>query len=371
MIARAALLVALTPGCSIVFGLEAPQRSVDGGVIDGETDALTCYGSGIIRFCPVTAVELATTLTDNIDTSTDPMCRPESTEYCVLAAEELSVAQAPVIRVTGGRPLVLVGTRTVAVSVVIDVGSYLMSNLDKVGPGEGLAAQCAGATVAGNGVRNAGGGAGGSFGARGGTGGSGGMSGGAGGQAANARPAPTELRGGCRGSDGGIGGDMAQVAGGNGGHGGGVVYVIAGASISVAAGATLFAGGQGGRGGVVGGSGGGGGGSGGLIGLDAPSISCAGTLSANGGGGGEGGAKVSGSGQNGASALDLMARAPGGTGNPDAGDGGDGTLDPNNDGEAGMVGPNDAGGGGGGGGGVIKVYGGGSVSGCAVSPAPT
>jgi hypothetical protein len=68
-----------------------------------------------------------------------------------------------------------------------------------------------------------------------------------------------------------------------GGVGGGAIQISAGASITIAAGAFVHAGGSEGQPGCL--NGGGGGGSGGAILLEAPSVSIAGSLAANGGAG--------------------------------------------------------------------------------------
>ncbi len=369
---RAALLLLLVvPGCTQVFGLEPPRRGVDSGVVD--TDApddsmsVACYGAGLVKVCPRDVPALVE-LTGDLDTTTDPRCSSDSNVFCVIVATQVQVNAATSVGVSGSRPLVVLGTDTVEISTTFGVGSYLGPMGLKVGAGEGTPEQCGTAPVgASSAIADAGGGAGGSFGGRGGDGGASG-GGTAGGISLPPRPAPTVLRGGCPGGDGG---DVVSTNGGAGGHGGGALYVIAGSSITITSMGILFAGGAGGAGGAQGGGGGGGGGSGGFIGLDAPSITCQGFLSADGGGGGEGGATLSGNGAPGSSsAANPTVRAPGGTGNQYGGDGGRGSLGTFVDGDDGLVG-GDGGGGGGGAAGVIKIYGGGSAAGCMASPAPT
>ena len=129
-----------------------------------------------------------------------------------------------------------------------------------------------------------------------------------------------DMRGGCAGQAG-DGTDIFSPPG----SGGGVVYLLAGNSITLQSGAIINASGAGGTSPGTG-RGGSGGGSGGMIVLSAPTISANGSfILANGAGGAEGGGGSSGTGANGSEPTETMPLIPasGGTGNQ-GGDGGDG-----------------------------------------------
>lgn len=379
LIAPGALLalVTATSGCSRVFGLDSPHKRADASVVDDNTadapwdapmfDGQMCYGTALLSICPATEPTGTIDINSDIDTGADARCSSEVSAHCAIMADIVSVSQN--IVVTGPRPLVLLGVSSVTINVFVDVGSRRLldggGNVigDKVGPGEGSQADCGVAPAGAADANGAGGGAGGSFGGKGGNGAVGdGGAGGVGGVALAASGAPTNVRGGCRGGTGGMGTDP----GGGGGHGGGAVYIIS-ELIQIGPNGVILAGGQGGYGGDLK-AGGGGGGSGGLIGLDAPTISCVGRLSANGGGGGEGGGGADGPGDHGLSSSDPQNAPDGGAGNAQGGDGGDGSYGLVIDGQAGGI-DSDGGGGGGGGAGFIKLYPPRSLGGnCGVSP---
>lgn len=285
--------VALLCGCDRVFGLEreldamAPQRCF------GENGP---NGNGLVEFCIDGLLEDEYVLPQDVDT--DELGMPEctaivtqmdldSTEICVIAANNIRVQGAPSLH--GGRPLVLVARKvlTVDAGTSIDVASHL----NKVGSGSPQAI-CAQTNNGAPGTNGGGGGAGGGFNGTGGAGGNGLVA--LGGAQPPAIALSNGIRAGCRGGRGGNGNSGVQ--GGQGGQGGGALYLIAGERIEMSG--IINASGEGGGGGARaptnggGGAGGGGGGTGGLIGLDAPRvvIGANARLAANGGGGGGGGA---------------------------------------------------------------------------------
>jgi hypothetical protein len=294
-----------------------------------------CYGTGLFTTCmpePNTLLRVTTAVT--IDTSTT--CDAIVDGACVWARAEIIVDLGARIDVTGSRPLVLLGAKTIAIAGVVDGAS---KQGGKIGPGAGSAPCTIQATPF------TAGGAGGSFAGRGGDGGNG--EDGNGIASAGIALAPA-LRAGCAGQSGG------QPKPGGGGAGGGAIYLVSGNSIAISG--RIDVSGAGGTGGAPGDRGaGGGGGSGGFIALDAPSIEVTGALVANGGGGAEGGGSSS-TGNNGGDGG--AALAAGGANAGSGGDGGSGSFGialrggdgrENNSDEAG-------GGGGGGGAGVIRVF---------------
>lgn len=363
------LLASTSTGCKQVFGLDEPMRadaSVDVAIDMPSPDARTCFGAGLLSECvPADAPELVV-LSSNIDTMTDPRCGSASDDHCVIRAEAIELPAQTTVIATGARPLVLVARDAIHINGTLDVSSRRVSMflgfVEQVGAGSAGAALCTGALTGTANGAGGGGGAGGSFGGQGGDGGIGDDSnGGAGGTPGPAVTPLLSVRGGCRGTRGG-GAGTAMGAGG--GAGGGVAYLIAGASIEIKG--AIHAGGMGGYGGDVE-VGGGGGGSGGLIVLDAPSITNAGVLTANGGGGGEGGGGTN-VGSNGASAIDHTQAAGGGANVPGGGNGGAGSFGSTLRGGDG--GTADSGGGGGGGGaGLIRTYPSQALSGLVSPPA--
>lgn len=331
----------------------------------------TCFGSagGLVEpcFAPADVPAGAVALTADIDTDASNLCSTvvKNTTACVVAGASISIANGVTVRATGSKPLVLLATGgAITVDGTIDVASHVALPTP---PTPGASANFAGCD-AGTVPNNGGGGAGGSFGSLGGNGGNG-RNVAASGGAAGATQVPNALRGGCPGQDG----DGAANFG-PGGASGGAVYLIATTSVAIGAAGAINASGAGALNGFLSGSvGGGGGGSGGLIGIDAPAITNAGNVFANGGGGGEG------SGQNnpavrtlqhcGDDPADIAAAAGGSLGSTNGGDGGSGGAAAAS-GLSGLNGSATGGGGGGGGGvGVIRVFGG--TLGGNVSPPPS
>ena len=333
----------------------------DGGV---ETigDGSLCYGTGLVVACFTAPPMGMQTLASNVSVNTEssPQCQTvaNSTDWCVIAAQSITINAGVTVAATGARPLVLIATETLTVNGSIDVASHRNAN---VGP----AADAPGCN-AGGAPTGTSGGAGGSFGGVGGNGA--GINGNAG--MAGAALTPTTLRGGCSGQVGANDGS----AGGARGRGGGAVYLIANTSIFV--GGLINASGSGGGGGGTGESaGGGGGGAGGFIGLDSPMIMVSGVAVANGGGGGEASGTLS-TGEAGDDPTNPTMPALGGAGMSGFGtDGGNGAFTTTLNGanastSCGTCGAPSAGGGGGGGAGIIKRYRASSIGGTGVVSPP-
>lgn len=207
------------------------------------------------------------------------------TTYAVLFTRAFSVQNQLVI--TGGAPLIVAARDVVTVTASINLnGSSVNSGPGALSTGVGIGS--VGATFV-NQERESSGGGGGSYGSLGGPGGTGDPTvipaGASGVRYGNVFSDPL-----VGGSVGGAGGDTTT----GGGGGGGALQISSPVSISIASTATINAGGGGGSGGGAGLSGGGGGGSGGELFFEAPTITNAGTLVANGGGGGGGGSGGSG-----------------------------------------------------------------------------
>jgi hypothetical protein len=322
-------LLVLATGCRQIFGLDSPSGDGGGGP--------ACYGTGLVQVCfsavPTGDVPLPAT----IDTGASTLCSTDVTSggagLCVVGAQTIEVAAATAVVASGTKPLVLVGVDSITISGRLDASSGRSSH----GPAADFTG-CNAATTPGS----SGGCAGGSFAGTGGHGGDPGRS-----DAGGVLAAPAMLHGGCPGASGG--------GGTRGGHGGGAVYLISPAQISV--GDQIDASGGGGDGGDGNTRGGGGGGSGGMIGLDAPTIALTGIVFANGGGGGDGAGTTA----EGDPGRDPSSgnKASGGSGGSMGGDGGDGGAGTTPDGGAASDGSAGVGGGGGGGGavGAIKTYG--------------
>lgn len=156
---------------------------------------------------------------------------------------------------------------------------------------------------------------------------------------------------------GGSGGGGAVDTGALGGGGGGAVQISAGVEIEVASGGTIDASG-GGATPTGPGEGAAGGGSGGAVLLEAPRVTIAGSVAANGGSGGAGGLCATGAtsdceGMAGVDGAPEPVPAPGPAAAGDGGRGGDGS---GRDGIPGDGGAAENGGGGGGGGGRIRIH---------------
>jgi hypothetical protein len=355
-----AMTVLLT-GCDLLFSIDHLDDA-DAGIGDGVSIDATCLGIGLLSgICVEGGGDIA--LTTAINTTGDGRCRKVPQDngptLCVIDGERISVSEF--VQVTGDSPLVLIATKSVAITGAIDASS----RAGRVGAGAQLG--CAGG-VGTNGGTGGGGGAGGSFGFIG-AGGAAGQQGGfttsPGGMAKPVVP-QTAVVGGCGGGSGGVAGAASPAAPG---AGGGAIYVIAGDMIHLAATASINASGGGGAGGTTAGGGGAGGGAGGFIALDAPMIVLDGLVFARGGGGGGAGGSSTG-GYAGADPSSPTTGTPGGAAGANGGRGGDGCGAP-----AGQQGGNAyssayGGGGGGGGCGRIRLYG--TLTGMGtLNPAPT
>jgi len=368
-------LLAVSPACSQILGIEDFSLGGDAAIgIDASgPDAQLCYTATLAPFCLTSPPTGAKTLDTALDTSMPTTCTEViaqttmgAPELCVIAATSITVSST--VTVSGTRPLMLLATDTISVGGTLDASSRRGV---RVGAGANDPT-CSAGTAPLNNASAAGGGGGGSFAPPPATKGSNGGDGNVGGLLVNNNgvsgaalaAAPTYVRGGCKGQDGG---DVsATVQGGIGGAGGGAVYLYAGTSIDVAG--NIFASGAGAAAAGLH-AGGGGGGTGGLIALEAPMITVGGILAANGANGGSGGeATVGAVGADGATTLystqpAAAVNAPGGNG----GRGATGAAVPvvAGNGTAG----GGAGGGGGGGFGIIWVKG--TFTGTQVSPAIT
>lgn len=315
-----------------------------------------CVGAGLLHECFASRPSGTVTLKGTLSTDATGACSPDFAEVCVIAGDSILVTDTAVF--TGARPIVLVGSTIVQVTSTgtIDASSHLGG---AAGAGNGTAL-CGGTKPA-----HLGGGGGGSFTTRGGNGGKGILNGSVGGISDEADPDPMVLRSGCDGQDGDFSGTP-----GDGGKGGGVLYIAAGEQIDIQG--HVLANGAGGHAGVAN-SGGGGGGAGGMIVLDAPEIDVGDSafVVAVGGGGGEGGGLMPGaSGEDGHG--DGTPGAGGAGLSTFGGDGGAGSsIDNGTDGGDNTSGPSLTGaGGGGGGGGAIRVYGTFQAAKATITPPP-
>lgn len=339
---RALAMISLLAACSFrstaTGSVDAsPQTPTDARPVD--TLPANCFGTGLdVRICLKTLpdADFHVSSTRTIDTTGGAPCEPGISQFCVIAGTTIQIDQGSTLGVSGTRPLVLISTSQLGVDGVLDVASHLATP-PRVGPGAD-SPLCHAETAA----TTRGGGSGGSLGTKGGNGGP------MGGAMAGAALVPTTLQGGCKGSDGADGGGQL-------GHGGGSVYLIA---TSISVNGSINASGESGAGSVNDGRGGGGGGSGGMIVFDTPMLSVApgAQIFANGGGGGEGTGGLDG--KDGTDASGPGAGGVGGSTGSTGGDGGNGGAG-TADGMPGGPGSNvntEGGGGGGGGAGIIKVF---------------
>jgi hypothetical protein len=371
---RVLLVVAVMglPACNSILGIGGFQLSPadagqdafvpqDAPKLDGL--GAMCMGSGLLNVCfdpPSTDVILGA---GTLDTDTDARCltrpQPSGGTVCTIVGSNVTVTGTVIV--TGSRPLVIIATTmiTIANAAVLDVSSTTVAPI-RNGPAAGLT-PCAtgtdGTAVSSNG------GAGASF----------SFNGGAGGRGKDLTvtlPGPvvgvTSVRGGCAGGTGA--GNQAGLVGGVGGAGGGAVYLIAAASIVVTG--NIYASGAGGAGGLQR-RGGGGGGSGGLIGLEAPTITVTGTVTANGGGGGGGGGATTASllGDDGTTYSYNVSAQGGARVQSNGAIGGNGASVSSPNGNAGGNNANYGAGGGGGSVGLVWVKG--AITGNKISPSPT
>jgi hypothetical protein len=271
-------------------------------------------------------------------------------DLAVLHVDALTVASGANVIITGSRPFVIVAGGDVVVDGTLDAGSHGATP----GPGGAGTGSGSGAGAAGVHGTNASdtGGAGAGYGEAGANGGT--MTGcvvmTASGGAAFGDAAITQLVGG---SGGGLSSGTACLPLDVGGGGGGALQISSATQIVIGATGQINAGGGGGTGGTDCNSGTGdvnsaaGGGSGGAIVLQAPAISNAGVIAANGGGGGGSSATSMGSGMPGQDGQLGSMLALGGTGPvAQGGAGGTGGGPPTVGGDA-VCGYNAAGGGGG------------------------
>jgi hypothetical protein len=372
---RSLWLVILLNACGSVNANVPDGGADDVDASDPPVGANPCLGGGFVQLCltELPRDPLVIEASKQIDTDKDSRCTsfsPANPAWCVISATRISIAAGATLSAVGNRPLVLAATEALQIDGTIDVASHLVGNQHTRGAGA-MPSDCAGSV----GASYPGGGAGGSFRSRGGAGGS--VPGMAGGGVASAAAVVTKLRGGCSGGNGGV---ADPNPGGEGGAGGGAVYLLA-PSITVAGTGVINASGSGGTTAPFDSStGAGGGGSGGMIGLDAPAIHLAAgaRLFANGGGGGEGsGCPIAGQNTDGANGQDPRSPtvpALGGRQEPNGGDGGDGALSTTDgargaDGVGGCsFGVAGGGGGGGGGGGAIVFHGAVTDAGAQISP---
>jgi hypothetical protein len=347
-------------GCTALFNVQH---------IDPPIDAAPCQFSQLVDTCALGDPSLwqpavSVTNGETADATLFDVYRMvtiDGVDVKVVAVQSLYIQAGAGLAVTGARPFVIVSYG----DVMID-GTLRDSGSSRT-PGEcGPSGGAAGIADAGGG----GGGGGGAFGGAGGGGGSGDSDGAhaAGGPGGTANTAVGRLVGGCPGGDGGAGGTMP---GGKGGDGGGAIALVSRTSLEI--GGVIVAPGKGGRGGVGNGvtqpfyaTGGGGGGTGGMIYLEAPQITGAGSLLANGGGGGEGGA--GGDGRDGTDGDTTGSGGAGGENN--GGDGGAGGSASHPGGYSSTDYKAGAGGGGGGGVGRIVIAGTSMITGT-VSPSPS
>ncbi|HET7505184.1 MAG TPA: hypothetical protein VFK02_29400 [Kofleriaceae bacterium] len=365
---------------SMDSGASATVDAAFDAMLAASPDAPACV-PGFLDLCaqaPPT-INLDVSTGQALNTDSDPRCRtfpqPGGSAVCLIYVSNASIAAAGSLTVTGSRPLAIASTSTITIAGTLDVGS----RGTQVGPAADSTA-CMFAAIPELDPGGAGGGAGGTFTLAGGDGGQGDDddSRGQDGKALPGRHGTsatiTVLRGGCRGQAGGDEStDVGAGNGGSGGHSGGALYLVARQSITIPG--TIRATGARGEGGQTQ-SGGGGGGSGGLVVIEAPTITVAGQISANGGGGGQGGGRVGTTdftGQPGTDGALGATPATGGFGanNNDVrfstgGAGGAGTTGATA-GTVSIVG----GGGGGGAAGVIKLLGTPTLGGSTISPPPS
>lgn len=249
--------------------------------------------------------------------------QPGQPPAVILYVGALTIDTGATLRVIGARPAIIAGDGTISISGTIDASSHIaVTDMNthasgNVQLGAGANQVCTAASGRSGSPAppsaGSGGGGGGSFYGMGGVGGSGDNNNAPGGAAGGTVGAPSTVRGGCAGGSSGAAGAAAvapasQATVSVGGAGGGGIHLWSNKAIAISG--DVLATGAGGAGSMQGaGCGGGGGGSGGYIGLEAPSVTISGDLSANGGGGGGGGAisSFSGNGSDGRAGSDPAA----------------------------------------------------------------
>lgn len=361
--------------CSFPRPPDSPQ-DVDGPApdsgssSDGAADSpIASCKPGFIDFCsepaPTQALVISGSVT--INTDTDARCRVKAQtgapEICALFFTRFETSAAAVVSLRGGRAVAIVASEELVLRGVLDLGARAADAAPA-----GALLSCAHDRAAEADAGGGAGGAGGSFGGRGGDGGDGDIdtSTGADGRAFGGRAAAavplTALRGGCTGQ---LGGSNQNPPFGDGGRGGGAVYLTA---PRVSIGGTINVSGAGGRGGLSGQeTGGGGGGSGGMVLVEGAVVTVSDALLvATGGGGGQGGhpSRFGADGEDGGSS----APARGGNLSGSGGAGGDGAV--TSDAAIGVA--SGAGGGGGGGAvGYLRILSKSATVGAGVTAAPT
>ncbi|MGE5184740.1 MAG: hypothetical protein ACM31C_21860, partial [Acidobacteriota bacterium] len=318
------LVLLAATGCRQIFGLSDPidaggPGGGDGKPKDGMTvdvpvfDGPNCYGEPGWQVCLSSPPSGPVSLPANVDSEGVTVCattQPTSwsgagqPHACFVIGTTITVSSS---YATGNYPLVLVASDSITIGD-LDISAHGTAGADP-GAGGNPNGACSFGTTPQTDGSGGGGGAGATLATQGGDGGSGNAAAASGGTASPGG-APSRLRGGCRGQNGGDGGGLTH---GSGGNGGGAVYLVAGNTITITGSINASGAGAGGAG-VFGGGGGGGGG--GMIVLDAPSIMASGAvLIANGGGGGAGGTSAA-SGGNGSTPSTQAATtaAAGGTG---------------------------------------------------------
>lgn len=357
------LAIVVVAGCGFPRPLDVNPDATQ--IDSGSAGDPICFGS-FVHVCFPSASVLPTTPTTFGDTDIDTdatddtsLCDQHNDQkhrYCVVVTAGLTLLPAKTIIAHGSKPLVLLSSRTLDISVGrVDVSSQ-RTGPDRAGAGANPSEPGACSFVTAPIAPALGGGAyGASFGSRGGIGGSSNPPSGSHGVPGSPLVGfPASLRGGCKGGDGAV---LGTVPEGRGGNGGGAVALVAAEQIRLG---QINASGAGGHGGpATATSGGGGGGSGGMIIVDTPlplGTDPATKLWANGGSGGQGGSPTTaGDDGNASNAPDLFA--PGTNGSDIAGgDGGNGSIaaDPGISGRD--PGRSDGGGGGGGGGGAGFIH---------------
>jgi hypothetical protein len=264
---------------------------------------------------------------------------PDKTEVGVFVVGSLTIGQDAVVSVVGTRPIAIVAAGDILIKGTLQAAANTIFQSDANGGGfsspPGNSADHTGKGPGGGGTQTGtSGGGGGAYCGRGG-GSTGGL--------AYGQPQISPL----------LGGSSGALGFGKGGAGGGAIQLVSGTSITLTSLAKIHVGGGGGE------WGGGGGGSGGAILLEAPTITMAGTLAANGGGGGANAVN----GANGSNATPNNTPAPGGTTSlsPLVNSGGPGSAGTVIDGSTGLYttdvggGLGNYGGGGGGGAGRIRI----------------
>ncbi len=359
----AAVLLFAGSGCQQIFGLDRPivfaDAPIDESIVDG---AVTCLGTDAYQVCVQADALDPYFVAGATSLDTDAPCAltdPAHPDWCIVGGSDVTIDA--LLRATGSRPLVILATGAFDITSagVIDVSSPHVSASTVGAAGAGANSAMCGASGGGTSSANgSGGAAGGTFGTVGGVGGKGNkgaVNGGAPAPVTGASP-PATLRGGCLGGKGGLAAGTKPPQG----PGGGAVYLLAGASLTIAG--TINASGGGGGGGVASRVGGSGGGSGGMIALWSPMITSPSSarVFANGGGGG-GGADNGAGGIDGGDPADPAVAAAGGSGGGTVqcgggpGCGGDGSVGSSSGGAGEQDATGAGGGGGGGGAGVVYV----------------